>query len=178
MERQDIMYALPAGFKYKAAFIAGRPRHQRFDAFSLKHPQMDRRKRAKIFAPFDALDGYSESIEEKNIEYVERIEQDPSAKAELNRRLRILQSLTYNSRIAMENNVVVSVRYYVPCTDTNRFAYQMKGRYVTVTGVCMKVDLEVDGTIKIGEAVIPLDDVTEITSSDKGLFAEDDWGSC
>ena len=78
----------------------------------------------------------------------------------------------------MENNVVVSVRYYVPCTDTNRFAYQMKGRYVTVTGVCMKVDLEVDGTIKIGEAVIPLDDVTEITSSDKGLFAEDDWGSC
>ena len=49
---------------------------------------------------------------------------------------------------------------------------------MTVTGVCMKVDPEVDSTIKIGEAVIPLDDVTEITSSDKGLFAEDQWDPC
>ena len=60
--------ALPAGFKYKAAFFAGRPRHSD-DHFSFLHPKMDRRRRAKIFAPFDALDGYSESIDSKNIEY-------------------------------------------------------------------------------------------------------------
>ena len=172
------MYALPAGFKYKAAFVAGRPRHHRFDDFSLKHPQMDRKKRAKIFAPFDALDGYSESIEEKNIEYVERTDPDPGEKAELGRRLRILQSLTYNSRIARENHVAVSVRYYVPCTDTNHFAYQMKGRYVTVSGVCMKVDTDSAGIIRIGETVISLDDVAEIIASDETLFSEDEWEPC
>ena len=36
------------------------------DAFAAKHPRMHREKRAKQFAPFDALSGFSESIEEKN----------------------------------------------------------------------------------------------------------------
>ena len=139
---------------------------------------MDRRKRAKIFSPFDALDGYSESINEKNVEYVERIDLAHGQKAELNRRLRILQGLTYNSRVARENHVVVSVRYYVPCTDTNHFAYQMKGRYVTITGVCRKVDPDVNMTITVGETVISLTDVIEITASNETIFAKDDWEPC
>lgn len=75
---------LPIGFKYTAAFLAGRPQHTRFDNFSRKHPQMDRRKRAKIFAPFDALDGYSDSIDSKNVEYVERVELEEADRIELN----------------------------------------------------------------------------------------------
>ena len=47
---------------------------------------MDRGRRAKIFAPFDALDGYSESIDSKNVEYVERIELEETDRIELNRR--------------------------------------------------------------------------------------------
>ena len=57
---------------------------------------MDRGRRAKIFAPFDALDGYSESIDSKNVEYVGRIELEEADRIELNRRLQILRSLTFN----------------------------------------------------------------------------------
>ena len=105
---------LPIGFKYTAAFLSGRPQHHRFDDFSRKHPKMDRRRRAKIFAPFDALDGYSDSIDSKNVEYVERIELEEADRIELNRRLQILRTLTYNSKMARANQVKVSVRYYTP----------------------------------------------------------------
>ena len=127
---------LPIGFKYTAAFLAGRPQHHRFDDFSRKHPKMDRGRRAKIFAPFDALDGYSDSIDSKNVEYVERIELEEADRIELNRRLQILRTLTYNSKLARVNQVKVTVRYYTPCTDHNRFAWQMLGQYVTATGIC------------------------------------------
>ena len=169
---------LPTGFKYKAAFLSGRPQHSRFDDFSRIHPRMDRGKRAKIFAPFDALDGYSESIDSKNVEYVERIELEEADRIELNRRLQILRALTYNSKLARANQVKVSVRYYSPCTDQHRFAWQMLGQYVTSTGICWKVDPDVDGTIKIDEAVIPLADVAEITASDESLFRKDEWEGC
>ena len=72
----------------------------------------------------------------------------------------------------------VSVRYYTPCTDQNRFAWQMLGQYVTVTGICWKVDPEETGAIQIDEAVIPLADVTEITASDEALFKKDEWEGC
>ena len=63
-------------------------------------------------------------------------------------------------------------------TDHNRFAWQMLGQYVTVTGICWKVDLEETGTIKIDEAAIPLTDVVEITASDASLFKKDEWAGC
>ena len=166
---------LPIGFKYTAAFLSGRPQHHRFDDFSRKHPKMDRRRRAKIFAPFDALDGYSDSIDSKNVEYVERIELEEADHIELNRRLQILRALTCNSKLARANQVKVNVRYYTPCTDHNRFAWQMLGKYVTATGICWKVDPEETGMITIDEAAIPLADVTEITASDESLFKKDEW---
>lgn len=169
---------LPIGFKYTAAFLSGRPQHHRFDDFSRKHPKMDRRRRAKIFAPFDALDGYSDSIDSKNVEYVERIELEEADRIELNRRLQILRALSYNSKLARANQVKVSIRYYTPCTDRNRFAWQMLGQYVTVTGICWKVDPEETGVIKIDEAAIPLADVVEITASDESLFKKDGWEAC
>ena len=169
---------IPDGYKYAEAFLAGRPQHGRYDDFSLEHPKMERRRRAKIFAPFDALDGYSESIDRKNVEYVERVIPEAREREELNRRLQILQSLTYNGRAARRNRVEICVRYYVPCTDENHFAFQMKGRYVTETGICWKVDPDVTGTIKVGEAVISLSDILEITASDVELFKIDEWEGC
>lgn len=169
---------LPIGFKYTAAFLSGRPQHHRFDDFSRKHPKMDRRRRAKIFATFDALNGYSDSIDSKNVEYVERIELEEADRIELNRRLQILRALTYNSKMARANQVKVNVRYYKPCADHNRFAWQMLGQYVTVAGICWKVDPEEAGVIKIDEAAIPLADVAEITASDESLFKKDEWEGC
>ena len=168
---------LPAGFKYKAAFIAGRPRH-RDDHFSFLHPKMDRGRRAKLFAPFDALDGYSESIDSKNIEYIERIDLEEDDRRELDRRIRILHELTYNGRMARANRVQVSVRYYVPCTDENNFAFQLRGQYKTLTGICWKVDSDVTDSLTIDNTVIPLIDVIEITAADEDIFKKDEWMGC
>ena len=55
---------MPAAFKYHDVYLHGRPRHQRYDRFWRKHPPMDHRQRAKIFAPFDALNGFDEAIAE------------------------------------------------------------------------------------------------------------------
>ena len=168
---------LPAGFKYTTAFIAGRPIH-RDDHFAFLHPRMDRRRRAKLFAPFDALDGYSASIDSKNIEYVERIELEEDDRAELNRRIRILHGLTYNGKIARTNRVQITVRYYVPCTDENNFAFQLRGQYKTLTGICWKVDSDVTDSITIDNTVIPLTDVIEITAANEDIFKKDEWMEC
>lgn len=53
---------MPDGFKYGDVFAKGRPRHQKTDPFGIRHPVMDPEKRAKIFAPFDALRGFSAAI--------------------------------------------------------------------------------------------------------------------
>ena len=55
---------MPSDFKYKNAFLAGRPKHARTDRFRIRHPEMDHGRRAKIFAPFDALRGFSVAIDE------------------------------------------------------------------------------------------------------------------
>ena len=55
---------MPSGFKYQDVFLEGKPRHDRFDSFSARHPKMSLDRRAKIFAPFDALEGFSERIKE------------------------------------------------------------------------------------------------------------------
>ena len=56
--------AMPSDFKYKNTFLAGRPKHARTDRFRIRHPEMDHGRRAKIFAPFDALRGFSVAIDE------------------------------------------------------------------------------------------------------------------
>ena len=164
----------PPGFKYMKAYLAGRPAHTPFDGFYHHHPPMDRRKRSKIFAPFDALEGYSESCQAMNINYEERIDLSETDKNELNRRLTILSSLTSNGKLSRQNRVEVSVTYYKPCTDQHRFAWQMLGTYVTETGICWKVDTEIDNIIKVGENTISLNDVTRIKATDEALFHDED----
>lgn len=53
---------MPEDFAYRDVFFKGRPRHQKTDPFGIRHPAMDLGKRAKIFAPFDALRGFSAAI--------------------------------------------------------------------------------------------------------------------
>ncbi len=163
----------PPGFKYMKAFLAGRPTHTPFDGFYHHHPPMDRRKRSKIFAPFDALEGYSDSCQAMNINYEERIDLSETNKNELNRRLTILSTLTSNGKLSRQNRVEVSVTYYKPCTDQHRFAWQMLGTYVTETGICWKVDTEIDNIIKVGETTISLKDVTNIKADDESLFRDE-----
>ena len=160
---------IPLEFPYLQALLQGRPRHG-MDDFSHRHPQMERKKRAKLFAPFDALDGYSENIASKNITYTEKVYLEDRDKEELNRRLTILHNLTYNSRMAKANRVIVTAEYYVPCIDTTSFSCGMRGQYSSVTGIVWNVDMEVKQTITINRTVILFDDLLSITSEKEELF--------
>ena len=54
---------VPVSFPYLRVLMQGRPEHGKEDP---KHPPMERGHRAKIFAPFDALDGFSAEIKKKD----------------------------------------------------------------------------------------------------------------
>lgn len=53
---------IPSSFRYRDVFLKGKPKHDRTDSFSIKHPAMDLGRRAKIFSPFDALKGFSDEL--------------------------------------------------------------------------------------------------------------------
>ena len=161
---------VPLQFPYLCVLMQGRPHHD-MDEFSLRHPSMERGKRAKIFSAFDALDGYGETIIDKNTVYTDKITLDDSEKEELNRRLSILRRLTRNSRMAKVNLVVVTIEYYVPCTDEHSFACGVRGQYKTVTGIVRKVDMEEKQAIIVNGLMISFDDILSITALDEGLFA-------
>lgn len=158
-------------FPYLQALFQQRPRH-RMDEFEFQHPPMEREKRAKIFAPYDALDGYSDTVKKKNIEYVEKVYLDESQLEELNRRLVILHDLTRTARLAKQNHVTVTATYYVPCTDKHSFACGIRGQYLTITGVARKVDCDLTHTLLIGETSISFDDLLSVTAEDEQLFYE------
>lgn len=48
--------------RYRKVYEKGKPKHEPYDDFSIKHPPMDLTRRAKIFSPFDALKGFNEEI--------------------------------------------------------------------------------------------------------------------
>ena len=172
LEQQYILwngFLVPVDFPYLNTLLLGRPQHT-MDDFFFRHPQMDQGKRAKVFAPFDALDGYGESISEKNTVYTDKIILDESEKEELNRRLTILHNLTYNSRMAKANRVVVTAKYYVPCTDEHSFSCGIRGQYMTETGIVWKVDMEVGQTITVGRKSISFGDIVSVTTDNVRLF--------
>ena len=158
-------------FPYLQVLMEGRPQHDT-DDFCFRHPQMEQGKRAKLFAPFDALDGYGESISSKNILYTDPVILDESAKEELGRRLTILRNLTYNSRMAKANRVTVTVKYYVPCADEQSFSCGIKGQYFSVTGVVWQVDTEVSRTITVDHTRIRFQDILSITPANEKLFEQ------
>ena len=115
--------AMPADFRYRDVFLKGKPQHDRFDLFRIRHPSMDVIRRAKIFSPFDALKGFNEAIASKDVLYRERVELSDEDRTELDRRLRILKGLTYNGNMARENRVKITVLFYVPCLDEHNEAF-------------------------------------------------------
>ena len=124
---------MPAGFKYKEVLRRGRPSHEKWDSFFIKHPPMAPSRWAKIFAPFDALDGFDERIRAKEETYTERKELDEGEKEELNRKLCYLHTLTMNGRLARQNRPTVAITYFSPCTDIENDWYGCGGQYKTIT---------------------------------------------
>ena len=155
--------AMPLDFKYKDVFLHGRPQHQKFDDFWIKHPPMDTRHRAKIFSPFDALAGFDEAISSKLILYTEQRSLSDEEKEKIDAALAALHSLTYNSRVARLNRPQATVTYFIPCSDPHSEWYGVGGTYQTVTGTVLKVDSLISRTLLINDQIIPLDSISEIT---------------
>ena len=167
---------MPPGFRYREVFLRGKPLHDRYDSFHIRHPNMDIGHRAKIFSPFDALTGFSDAIAGTEQQYTERTEPDETEKARLDQRLALLHRLTANSRMAKRNAVTVSVTWFVPCEDRNHLAFRILGRYLTRTGTVRRVDPEIGRTLTLDETVIPFSDIIDIRYAGPGedLFSEAD----
>ena len=149
---------MPANFQYADVLRRGQPRHEWFDLFRLRHPSMDTGKRAKIFAPFDALRGFNETIASKEVQYEFRRELDDE-KEELNRKLNILHVLTLNGKAARKNKVEVAVTYFQPCEDNYSEAYGYRGQYITVKGICWGIGMNV---IRVGGKDIQFKNIAAI----------------
>ena len=152
---------VPVNFKYMDVILKGCPRHDRTDAFRIRHPSMDPRHRAKIFAPFDALKGFDEAIASKNILYDPKPELSENEKEDLDRKIRILRTLTGNGRMGEKNIVTASVTCFIPCNDPENPAYSPGGTYKTITGTIWKIGKK---NIMVDQTSIPLEDIVSIES--------------
>ncbi len=154
----------PAEFKYDDVLRHGKPVHAINDSFAVKHPAMALGKRAKIFSPFDALKGFTEAVEAKDELYVERVELSEDECANLDKKIMELQELVCNGSAARENNVTVTVTYFVPCVDENNDAYGYRGQYAETKGVLTEIDT-VRRFITVGGRKIPFGDILSIDNN-------------
>ena len=154
--------AIPPDYIHRDILEKGKPTHNR-DAFYAKHPPMSLSRRAKIFAPFDALVGFDDAIESKNQLYVTKQELTEEEKKDLDHKLELLENLTRNSRLARQNHPQVRISYYVPCNDTESFSYRIQGQYKTLSGTCQKVNL-INQTIQVENKILSLSEVKSIES--------------
>lgn len=158
---------MPLNFRHADVLRRGRPRHgmpgkvSTYDSFYIKHPPMSCGQRAKIFAPFDALAGFSACIAAKQVVYEEKRILTDGEREELDRKLSVLMGLTANSRMARENSIKIQVTRYVPCDDPENEAYGKRGRYETVTGILRKIDV-IRKQILLNNEAIPIGDIVEI----------------
>ena len=130
---------MPMNFRYKEVLQRGRPVHPKWDDFLIKHPPMAVSRWAKIFSPFDALEGFDERIARQEVTYEAKRDLCEDDAAELNHRLDVLHNYTWNSRMAKANHVIVTVTHFVPCSDVQHRAFGLAGRYESITGMVLGV---------------------------------------
>ena len=116
---------------------------------SKKHPRMSNMNRAAQFAPFAALTGYEESIEETTRITDRRIELSEYEIEELNAKLNFIQE-------HIKERPEVTITYFQP--DERKEG----GAYITVTGKVRRID-EVNGVLVFeDEKIICLETIIEI----------------
>ena len=114
---------------------------------SKKHPKMSMDERAAQFAPFAALVGYEDAVEETARITTQRIELNEEERNALDIKL---QMLNEQIRIQIYPNVVIM--YFVP--DLKKDG----GKYIKISGTVKKIDEY--------KQLIILDDKTEIPISE------------
>lgn len=114
---------------------------------SKTHPHMPLIDRAAQFAPFAALTGYGDAIDETARITDIRPDLDEQQLAELNERL---------LQIMAEPNAVARITYFVP--DEKKSG----GRYEQAEGVIKKIDEIAKVIVMDGGEKIPLSDIIEL----------------
>jgi len=153
---------IPVDFPYRDVLLKGRPVHDKYGPFTLRHPPMPASRWAKIYAPFDALRGFKEAVSAKTVQYEEQRILSEDEYEKLDHNLHILKEMIRNARVAGQKLPEVSVTYYRPCQDVDSEAYGSMGTYGTITGICRKVDTEELDIIRIDREDIRIRDITEI----------------
>lgn len=159
--------AMPPDFRYVSVLRRGRPRHGTpgvpgsYDSFYHRYPPMACGNRAKIFAPFDALAGFSQRIADKQILYMEKRILTEEEREALDKKIRVLRSLTRDSRMARKNKIEAGITYFVPCKDPENAAYGKQGQYRTVTGIVQNVNV-LKGEILLQGTPISFSDIVDI----------------
>ena len=159
---------MPADFPYLDILLQGRPGHDSLSDFGRKHPKMSCSRRAKIFAPFDALKGFNEAVASKEVAYIDKPELSDCKKESLDRKLSLLHRLTCTRRAARQNAPIITVTYFLTCSDIESDAYGLRGTLENTSGICRKVDTQISQTITVGDLVIPLEDVIDIIGTPSG----------
>ena len=116
---------------------------------SKKHPQMSLYARSAQFAPFAALTGYGEAVEETERVTDSKREIDEELKIDLDRKLQWLQE-------NLKNKPKVTFTYFIP--DERKDG----GNYQTVTGVIKKIDKYNEKIIIEDEREIFIDEIIDI----------------
>ena len=112
--------------------------------------QMPRRSRAAQFAPFAALTGYEDAVDESARRTDTRAELCEDDVAELNKKIQLL-----SARIASEP--YCEVTYFVP--DRHKAG----GAYITVSGNVRFIEEASRQLVFCGGRRIPLDDIVKIS---------------
>lgn len=144
------------------ADLAGacRPEHTH-DAFSLRHPAMPSSKRAKLFQPYDALDGYSDAIRRKRRQYVPRRIHSMESEEKLGKQLGKLSRLCPSRRAALRLQAVLEVCYFIPNDLPDTDDRCGLGDYVTCIGMLRALS-PLDETLLVGDSLIPFRDIWSI----------------
>lgn len=110
-------------------------------------PRMPRQNRAKIFAPYQALKGFCETVHAKDTVYVCRLELSEYAQERIDRELRQLRRWD-----------TVTVTWFQPRQDEND---RGSGQYITVTGTIEHIDPVFRVLLLVGQK-IPIGDITDL----------------
>lgn len=120
------------------------------------HPRMPRENRAAQFAPFAALSGYEDAVNETARLTDERIELNEDAKDALNDAMRRIQfSLQKGEHASLE------ITYFIP--DERKAG----GRYETVSGTVRKVDAGIGYLFLMDGQQIRIRDIFSVKITDQ-----------
>ena len=118
---------------------------------SKKHPQMTMESRAAQFAPFAALVGYEDAVEETARLTTKRIELNEEEKNILDMKLQMLKE-----QMHVQIYPEISIMYFVP--DLKKDG----GKYIKISGTIKKVDEYKQLLILDDKTQIPINEIISI----------------